>query len=243
MDRSSPTSTLTPELVRETLRRADSPLALGAAIARAGRAAGVAISDADGVEAVTDAAVCEECGGTGHMPIITRANGEPIPEGYIGFERCDACQKYDSDLAAATAYGLSDIREHGSGLVGRPPVTDLGDGLGLEHDDQPRRTLGATLAAMPELARNPHPTNSLRIVGRLRLETAPGSVEIFCANGTRVASIFFDYMSHMDPKMRHDAAQAKAIGQALVDLWNADYDVTTQQVHTDTMDKLQTDRT
>lgn len=46
--------TPTSELVRETLRQADAPLALGAAIARAGRAVGAAISDAEGVKAVTD---------------------------------------------------------------------------------------------------------------------------------------------------------------------------------------------
>ena len=118
---------------------------------------------------------------------------------------------------------------------------DIGDGLGLDHD-QSRRTMGATLAKMPELARKPNPTNSLRIVGKLAMKPVPGGFDLFNAMGTRVASMSVGWLSHMDPAMQQTQDQAKAIGQALVDLWNADYDATTQQVADDVREKIRDDR-
>lgn len=77
------------------------------------------------VEAATEAGVCEECGGVGHVQVVAVGAGV-APPGYVHFERCDACEKYDSDLEAALAFGLVDIREQGSGLVGRLPQGDDG---------------------------------------------------------------------------------------------------------------------
>ncbi len=294
------TRNLTPELVRETLRRADSPLALGAAIARAGRAAGVAISDADGVEAVVMPAaevldwrkgcVVEQCRDARYPWCVL----SPDRSSFLKNDGREwSSPKFSGAYTQLDRYGNFSTQEEALGALAlsttpypgyKPPVdearkaTDLGDGMGLEEfdpdakaaademaiaeqldgeqadreraeevldtmHDQPRRTLGATLAAMPELARNPNPTNSLRIVGRLAMKPVPGGFDLFNATGTRVASMSVGWNSHMDPGMQQTPDQAKAIGQALVDLWNADYDVTTQQVHTDTMDKLQTDRT
>lgn len=118
---------------------------------------------------------------------------------------------------------------------------DIGDGLGLDHD-QSRRTGAATVDRMPELARKPNPTNSLRIVGKLAMKPVPGGFDLFNAVGTRVASMSVGWNSHMDPAMQQTQDQAKAIGQALVDLWNADYDATTQQVADDVREKIRDDR-
>lgn len=194
-----------------------------------------------------DPEVCEDCGGTGHMQIITATNGTPIPTGYVGFERCDACEKYDSDLAAAAAYGLRDIRDHGSGLIGRLPVTDDGSPSHLPEDDQPRRTAAATLAAMPELLEStprvevvadPTPTCSLAILGELHVEVEHGIPWLYSASGIRVARILSDESSHLDPKQRIDQVTSKTVANALVSLWNASMATTRRLIDRDRRQKL-----
>lgn len=250
------TSNLTPELVRETLRQADAPLALGAAIARAGRAVGAAISDAEGVKAVSMPAaeamdwratcLIEEARDgmlNVHSPdrrhFLCRDGWHDYPNGYDVSEL--GC--YVSRVGAAKALAACQSPYPGfiPSAIEAAHNADIGDGLGLDHD-QSRRTMGATLAKMPELARKPNPTNSLRIVGKLAMKPVPGGFDLFNAVGTRVASMSVGWNSHMDPAMQQTQDQAKAIGQALVDLWNADYDQTTQQVADDVREKIRDDR-
>lgn len=51
---------------------------------------------------------CEECDGTG---IRAPANGNPGLEGFVYVERCDSCELYESDDAAANAWG-TDVQDH-----------------------------------------------------------------------------------------------------------------------------------
>lgn len=159
------TSNLTPELVRETLRQADAPLALGAAIARAGRAVGAAISDAEGVKAVSMPAaeamdwratcLIEEARDgvlNVHSPdrrhFLCRDGWHDYPNGYDVSEL--GC--YVSRVGAAKALAACQSPYPGfiPSAIEAAHNADIGDGLGLDHD-QSRRTLAATMAKMPEL--------------------------------------------------------------------------------------------
>lgn len=47
---------------------------------------------------------CDGCDGTGIRPNSTNHSGVDIPDGYVVIERCDTCEKYEGDLAAAGEY-------------------------------------------------------------------------------------------------------------------------------------------
>ena len=50
---------------------------------------------------------CEGCDGSGIRPYanLGREHKGPPPKGYIAVEKCDTCDKYPDDLAAAKAWG------------------------------------------------------------------------------------------------------------------------------------------
>jgi hypothetical protein len=59
---------------------------------------------------------CEGCNDTGIRPDATPHAGEP-PEGFTVIERCDACDKYPDDLAAAQAWGDEARWQEGNGTM------------------------------------------------------------------------------------------------------------------------------
>lgn len=59
---------------------------------------------------------CEGCDGSGIRPDSTNHSGLPIPDGFTVIERCDWCERFADDMAAAQAFGV-DVREMGAGRV------------------------------------------------------------------------------------------------------------------------------
>jgi len=52
---------------------------------------------------------CEGCDGSGIRPNSTNHSGVEIPKEFIVVERCDYCEKYESDQEAAKAYSTEGV--------------------------------------------------------------------------------------------------------------------------------------
>ncbi len=66
---------------------------------------------------------CDGCDGSGIRPDSTQ-HGGPVPDGFVAVERCDTCQRFDDDLAAAKAWG-TDASEFQNMAIAKPPCTWL----------------------------------------------------------------------------------------------------------------------
>lgn len=68
---------------------------------------------------------CETCDGSG---ILTDCGGHlDPPEGYTIIQRCDRCERYPDDLAAAEAWGF-DARCDACGAIARPRNKPIPEG-------------------------------------------------------------------------------------------------------------------
>lgn len=52
---------------------------------------------------------CEGCDGSGIRPFADNNKFIAPPNGFVVVERCDICERFDNDLAAAKAFGTSAI--------------------------------------------------------------------------------------------------------------------------------------
>lgn len=98
-------------------------------------------------------------------------------------------------------------------------LIDDGNALGLPDSDQPRRTLDATVARMPDLRKAAAiPDGATN--GKIRAASTVFNTRIFDDEGRCIAVICDGPASHIDPERQFTESQCKANAARIVALWN-----------------------